>query len=226
LMASASEQQQQTLWAVAGPNLVKIDGRATPARCELIALPTDLGPLRSVQSCDDGSGRLLVGAQSGVMALDPKNAAAATRYADRAITSPLGFNSVVATSGMIWATHGEAGVVAWNADAADARDKPAFVLRPQSPGKAPRNAVALDDGRILYSAGDLYVADATGVADVVAATTASVAFIAVQSDEVLVAYDNGTVARFGRQNLEPRGSARCCGEITAGATLPWLGTTR
>src|SRR5439155_14089465 len=106
------------------------------------------------------------------------------------------------------------------------RDKPAFVLRPQSPGKAPRNAVALDDGRILYSAGDLYVADATGVADVVAATTASVAFIAVQSDEVLVAYDNGTVARFGRQNLEPRGSARCCGEITAGATLPWLGTTR
>src|SRR5207249_9978383 len=117
-------------------NLVRIDARVTPARCELIALPTDLGPLRSVQASGDGSDQLLVGAQSGVMLVDPGHPADARRYADRDITSPLGFNSVVITDGIIWATHGEAGVVAWNIDAPG---QPAFTIRPQSSAEGPRN---------------------------------------------------------------------------------------
>src|SRR6185295_957532 len=92
LMASAgSSQSQQTLSAVAGPNLVRIDARSASPRCDLIPLPTDLGPLRSVQAGESASS-LFVGAQSGVMMVDPQNPTDAQRYADRAITSPLGFN--------------------------------------------------------------------------------------------------------------------------------------
>jgi hypothetical protein len=186
LLLASGAQAEQTLWAVAGPNLVRIDGRgtATTPRADLIPLPTDLGPLRSVQAGEvDGAWRLLVGAQSGVMVVDPERPGEATRYADREITSPLGFNSVVAAGDTIWATHGEAGVVAWRVGETD---RPIFTLRGQRspiseadaaaavsggvpasgggssvsmrlPGagsaEGPRNAALLDDNRVLYSAG-------------------------------------------------------------------------
>ncbi len=49
LAGSAEKGERQTLWAVAGPNLLRIDARLNPAKVETIALPTNLGPLRSVQ---------------------------------------------------------------------------------------------------------------------------------------------------------------------------------
>jgi hypothetical protein len=188
LLLSSGAQAEQTLWAVAGPNLVRIDARdaggAAAPRADLIPLPSDLGPLRSVQAGEvDGAARLLVGAQSGVMVVDPQRPGEATRYADREIPSGLGFNSVVAAGDMIWATHGEAGVVAWRAGETD---EPAVTLRGQRsplseadaaaaisgtamshgsggssvsmrlPGgsaQGPRNAAVLDDNRVLYSSG-------------------------------------------------------------------------
>ena len=225
LMASAgSSSQQQMLWAVAGPNLVRIDARATPAaKCELIPLPTDLGPLRSVQA-GDGS-QLLAGAQSGVMVIDPTRPGEARRYADREITSPLGFNSVTVAGGMIWATHGEAGVVAW--DISGAADKPAFSLRPQSSAEAPRNAVALDDARVLYSAGGaVRIADGSGNATGVATSVATVLFIHVDANEILVVRADGSVDHLDRATLALTNTTRHCGETTSAAALPWLGTTR
>ena len=98
LMASAAEAGQ-TLYAVAGPNLVRIDSRQSAApkapSCDVIPLPGDLGPLRSVQAAEiEGRTGLLIGAQSGVMFVDPTQPAAAVCYADREVTSALGFNSV------------------------------------------------------------------------------------------------------------------------------------
>jgi hypothetical protein len=69
LLAAGKSQSTACLWAVAGHSLIKIDGRATPATMEMVALPQTLGPLRSVQPARmDGKDVLLVGARSGVIA--------------------------------------------------------------------------------------------------------------------------------------------------------------
>ena len=224
LMASASEQQAR-LFAVAGPNLVKIEARhANPPRCDVVPLPTDLGPLRSVQA---GEGtQLLVGAQSGVIAIDPNDVGSVRRYADRGFTGTLGFNSVAASGGMIWATHGEAGVVVWNVDEPD---KPAFALRPASPSDGARNLVVLDDTFVLYSAGAaVKMVDSSGNASDVAGATsrATVLFIHVDRSEILIVRGDGSIEHLDRNTLQRTSTSRHCGETTSAAALPWLGTTR
>ena len=115
LLASAKEQQADQLWAVAGPYLVRIDARsAAPPQPRLFPLPPALGPLRSVQAAEvGGHRRLLVGARSGFMAVDPANPSEPKLYGQSAIESPLGFNQVVFWSeqqGFV-ASHGDAGNV-------------------------------------------------------------------------------------------------------------------
>jgi len=127
LLAAGRSQATACLWAVAGNSLIKIDGRATPATMELIALSETLGPLRSVQPARvDGKDVLLVGARSGVMVVDPATRAA-EEYADRSIDSQLGFSKAIAWNGQIWGCHGDAGVVAWRFGEYAA---PATVIRP------------------------------------------------------------------------------------------------
>jgi hypothetical protein len=202
---------------------VRIDARATQPKCDQIPLPTDLGPLRSEQAGEISS-TLLVGAQSGVMLVDPQNPSDARRYADRAIASPLGFNSVITAAGMIWATHAEAGVVAWNLDD---REKPAFSLRPQSSSDAPRNAVAVDDAYVLYSAGGLLLrANPDGSTASVVAAPSAVVFIHVDNDRIAVVRADGSIDHLDRATLARTNTTRHCGETIAAAPLPWLGTTR
>lgn len=262
LLLASSSGCTNMLWAVAGPNLVRIDPRSSPPRCEMIPLPGDLGPLRSVQ-CDVvvTTKKLLVGAQTGVVVVDPENPADVQRYADREVTSAMGFNAVAVAGDMIWATHGEAGTVGWMLDQFD---KPAYTLRPQAsasspqptqpppiptaagnvsivtsmrgPGSSgnysastsgPRNAVALDNRRVLYSAGGtVFVADDSGTSGVASASTATVVYIAVADDLIQIVRADGTVDRLDATSLQRIGSDRRCGEVTAAGPLPWLGTTR
>src|SRR5439155_5067426 len=86
---------------------------------QVIPLPSDLGPLRSVQSISPDRSDLLIGAQLGVLLVDPENPSAATRYRDVGVTSALGFNSAAVAGNILWASHSEAGVVAWQLDAPD-----------------------------------------------------------------------------------------------------------
>src|SRR5205823_2794495 len=175
----------------------------------------------------DRRSRLLVGAQSGVMSIDPVRPADVKRYADRDITSPLGFNSVATTGGgeMIWATHGEAGLVAWHVDEPG---KPALVIRPQNAGEPPRNVVALDDERALYSAGGaVFMADASQTfSSIGSGAGATVLFIGIEANQIIIARGDGSVDHLDRATLERIGSTRHCGETTAAGSLPWLGTTR
>ena len=62
LLASAKQKAGQSLWAVAGSNLVRIDARNTPPRIDLYPMPPAIGPLRSVQTGEiDSQPVLLVG---------------------------------------------------------------------------------------------------------------------------------------------------------------------
>src|SRR5205823_10915320 len=77
--------------------------------------------------------------------VDPENTSAATRYRDVGLTSALGFNSAAVAGNILWASHSEAGVVAWQLDAPD---QPLRTIR--QPAK---NLVAVDSRRVIYSAG-------------------------------------------------------------------------
>ena len=226
LLAASSAAGEQALWAVAGPNLVRIDPRAESPATRLIPLPTTLGPLRSVQPGELGGQRgLLIGAQSGVMWIDPQQPQEEARtFADREVTSPMGFNSVVAVPGggeMIFATHGEAGLVAWRAGTGD---EPAFTVRPQ--GERPANVTALDDRRVLYSAGGgVFVADIDGQVLPVS-TGDAVALIAVAADQIVIVRASGLVEQLDRETFQRISATQRCGAASAAGLLPWLGTMR
>jgi hypothetical protein len=226
LLATSSAQGEQPLWACAGPNLVRVDPRAEVLATQLIPLPSDLGPLRSVQCGElDGRRGLLIGAQTGVMWLDPQRPQEAPReFADREVTSPLGFNSVVVAGNLIFATHGEAGLVAWRSDAENG-DTPAFTVRPQQ-GERPANAAALDDRRVLYSAGGgVFLADDEGKV-VPVSTGDPVAMIAVTGEHVLIVRATGLVEQLDRQTFNRVTAAQRAGDLSSAGLLPWLGSTR
>lgn len=135
LAASAREgvdSGRGTLWAVAGPHLVRVisageTDSAPPA--ELILLPDSVGPLRSIQPADvDGARVLLIGARSGFLIVRPGDPSSPQIYTDPDLASPLGFSRVVyrpADDAFI-GCHGDGGIVRWlRGDAA----RPAEVIR-------------------------------------------------------------------------------------------------
>lgn len=124
ILASADTEQAQQIWSVAGPYLVQVEVRQSgdsrvSAQPKLIALPPTVGPLRSVSRASiDGKTVLLIGAQSGVMLVNPESPSDATIFADRPMESPHGFNRVVFSTHhrRIYATHASAGIVCWDLD--------------------------------------------------------------------------------------------------------------
>ena len=216
LLASAGEMTSP-LWAVAGTDLLRIDPRTSPPATKAIALPSELGPLRSVQRSED---RLLVGAQSGVMLVQADDPRGSTLYRHAAGSSPLGFNSVASAAGMIWASHGDVGVVGWDVGGPN---EPALVKA--APGA--RNLVALDDGRALFSAaGGVFVVDREGVVTAVPGSAGGYVLIAIDREQIILVREDGIVQHADRSTLELTDGSRRCGAVTAAATLPWLGTTR
>jgi hypothetical protein len=249
LLAAGKTQTTACLWAVAGNSLIKINGRATPATLELVAIPQTLGPLRSVQPARvDGKDMLLIGAQSGIIAFDPEMRQS-QEYADRTIDSQLGFSKAVVWNGQIWGCHGDAGVVAWKiGDTAS----PIKVMRPadlrgaDNPPPIPttpapmtsmsmstrtsgiRNLTALDEDRLVLSVGhSLAVIGKDG-----ARTTlpmphgAEIAAIFIDGTRLVVVQDDGTLSLLDRLSLAPISQQRRTGRVTAAAMLPWLGSNR
>src|SRR5205814_2201752 len=102
------------------------------AKTELIILPQELGPLRSVQPAEiNGKMMLLVGARSGVMRADPGAPNQCTLYRAEIGESQLGFSAAAVTRDRIWACHGEAGVIAWPINAPE---EPAVIVRSDPSG--------------------------------------------------------------------------------------------
>jgi hypothetical protein len=223
LLLATSSGGERELWVVAGPNLVRINPRVEPPTTQLIPLPTHLGPLRSVQPSEiNGSNRLLIGAQTGVFLFDPSARDQTIEYADTEIASPLGFNSVVRVNDTIFATHAEAGLVAWRSD----DKKPAFAIRPQD-HQRPANVTELDDHRVIYSAGgNVFIADGEGKVLPVSSGGEAVMFIAVEGDHVLIARATGLVEQLDRETFNRVAAAQRAGDICSAGLLPWLGSTR
>jgi hypothetical protein len=225
LAASAQTAERANLWAVAGPHLLRINTDESP-RAELIAVPGDLGPMRSVRAGGDGG--LLLGCRSGVMLVNPESPNNARRYCDPGVISQLGFNSAVLRDGSIWAAHGEAGLVRW--DAGDP-EKPRQSVRPASgpiAGFAPRHLVLAGSNRLIFSSGpQLFVIGEDGSpAALGTAADADVIGIISRSGWIITAHDDGDVCCWSADDLKLHGRQHRAGCVAAAAALPWLGDAR
>lgn len=229
LVASAKEKQTQALWAVAGPNLVKISPGKAGGKPEVMPLPSSLGPLRSVQPM---GGHLLVGARSGVFQMEASDLSKLTAFTDSSISSQLGFSRAVEWNGQVFGCHSEAGVVGWTMDQPAS---PAFVLRPGDlMGAAPKNLQVLDESRLIFSTGNRLVVLSRANDDtqrpmvnpIAAAAPAEIMAILPEQRRVVLALRDGTVQLRDHRTLEVLSQEKPSGAICAAALLPWLGSTR
>ncbi|MGD0464373.1 MAG: hypothetical protein ABSB74_17965 [Tepidisphaeraceae bacterium] len=225
LAASALTAGGATLWAVAGPHLVRIDGDESP-RAELIAVPGDLGPLRSVRG--DGCGGLLLGCRTGVLRVNPESPNEARRYHDPGVTSQLGFNSAIVRDGRIWAAHGEAGLVCWDENEPE---NPRKSVRPASgpiAGFAPRNLLLAGSNRLIFSSGPrMFVIGEDGsLTPMGEAADADVIAIISRSGWIITAHDDGKVCSWSADDLKLDSRQHRAGRVGAAGALPWLGDAR
>ena len=225
VLASAQKSARSRLWAVAGNSLIRIDPEESP-RTELVAVPPNLGPLRSVRS--DGDGGLLLGCQAGVMRVIIDSPNDAVEYRDPEVTSRLGFNAAVMLGDRIWAAHGEAGLVCW---ILDQPEKPIFTLRPATSkihGFAPRNLSRLDADRvILSSGGQLAIASNGGeITPIGQPAGADIVAIHVQPPQILTVHGDGQICSWSGEDFKPDCRQRRSGRIAAAAALPWMGDVR
>jgi hypothetical protein len=239
LLASSKQQQGQKLWVVAGPYLVLIgveDDR--PPQPGLFPLPPTLGPTRSIAAINlNGQRRLLVGARSGLMLIDPANPAEAQLFSDSETQSPLGFNSIAygGPSRGFFASHGDAGIVQWAPDRSNA---PIATLRPDRiPGSepmsssdhadGPRNLRIFDEKSVVFSAGNrLLVTDMERIDALPMESAAEIVAIVPDDDRLLVIQEDGTLC-----GLDPRSrSMTCIGRrsmrVRSAGALPWIGASR
>lgn len=216
LLASSSQGTTADLWVVSGNALVKI----TDGSPKIVSIPQTLGPMRSVQ--DDGEGNLLIGCRGGVMRLRPESPVDAKLYMAPAISSQLGFNSAIVHSDRIWATHGEAGVVAWGLDQLN---EPAKLLRPQS-AFAPGNLISLNASELLFASGGqlFHIGSDAELRTLGAPVGGNVVAIVVQDEQIISIHEDGLI--FLRNQDGSIESQRRVARLSAAASTPWLGDQR
>jgi hypothetical protein len=227
LASSADHQSQQTLFAVAGSQLVTIDLRSESIQPKAIELPTTLGPLRSVQPTEiDGEPRVLVGARGGVLLLDPKDPTAAVAYAEPDLNSSLGFNRAIflPAGGAILATHGEAGLVRWelgNPAAPSSRVRPSD-LSTQANGPV-RNIQALDRSTAICSVGQtLAILNGTERQSLSPPSPAPIINIVPRTDRLFAIHEDGSVATLDCKSRQIIRTDSYGGPLCAAGALPWL----
>ncbi len=136
--------------AVAGRECVWLDPRQPDQIGRRVALPDELGGLRSV-SFDAAGGELLVGAARGIWRLRAADGGIVQQYAvPDAGTPRTGFNAAAISGDRLFATHSQLGAWSWSlADPADAQ----ALLRPEAGVPGTIRAATVDaEGRIWLGA--------------------------------------------------------------------------
>jgi hypothetical protein len=244
--AKGAAAAMQTLWVAAGSTLVKIDVSDPSRTPELISLPGDLGPFRSVRSANiAGRMTLLIGAQRGFFAIQTPDFDQTRAYSFPGLESPLGFNAIVAQNeGRTFrGTHSDAGLATWDADnpTAPTRVVPPvqFLVSPIaaatsdssasiSSGRGPKHLCAVDDRRLLFAAGpQLFLWDGQAIAPVADESRSDVVGLFRDSEGAIIVRDDGTISRLdGSSPMEVRTIQRRPMRIRAAGTLPWMDSQR
>ncbi len=221
MMASGGAAHPPALWAVAGPYLVRADVSVDNPAPELTELPTAAGPLRSVRHED---GRLLVGARSGVLVVDPARPAAAAAYLFPALSSDHGFTAATLAGNTLRAVHRDGGVVTWTLGSPA---EPASVLSPVALGGNPLHPVRRPDGTCAFAVGERVLkVDAAGHVTPVHTAPGPVVAVLAAADHLVIVSDDGTVALLDAASLDKLGTTQPAGRAAGAALLPWFNTYR
>ena len=218
---------------------MRIDASSGPARLDAIALPETLGPLRSVQPATrDGASVLLIGAQSGIYEVNRESLGAVKAFAIPTLRTKLGFNRVALLSdGRLAGSHGDAGLVFWEADRQDA---PSATLPAEKFGSTlpaaedqmtgslaisaggARHLTPLPDGRVLFAvAGRLMIFDGKSVTRLATDSSQDVVGILQDGSATIIVRADGGIERWLNDDadkvelLQRRGS-----NVRAAATCP------
>jgi hypothetical protein len=219
LMAAADGTTAKRLWAVAGPGLFEI-GEDLNAGPRAIAVPQDLGPLRSVRG--DGDGGLLLGCRAGVIRYHESDSSGA-KYFDPSISTQSGFNAAVISQNRLWATHAEIGVACWDLD----QPKTPRLHAQISPG-AGRNLVLLESGEPILSSGPriLTVSEDGTTKSFGSEREADILGLFVRAKEILAVRADGSISIFDSESFEILGRQHRAKRLSAAGALPWLGDSR
>jgi hypothetical protein len=176
----------------------------------------------------EGARVLLVGARSGVLIVDPQEPAAARVYRAPESGSPLGFNGAIAWDGRLWATHREAGLVAWSIDRPE---EPVEIFHDDGPNGSVAMGAAhlelLNGDRIVYSRGcEIRGRTRSGEMTPIVLGSDPIVGIIPRGDGCIVACSSGAVLALTGRDEPPRPPARQCGAVRAAALLPWMGDGR
>ncbi len=229
LLLGTSKQNAATpLWAVSGGSLVRIDPNTTPPRTTLIPLPSNAGPLRSVQFATiAGQPSLLIGARTGVLIVRPESLPEGQIYSMPELDSQLGFNSVVATDEEIWASHGSAGIVVWKLDNLDRPVNVYAETATDSAGPGTRNLLSLDPLTFLYSlGGDLVMRDHASRQTIATPSTSPIISLIPTQRWIIIVHEDGTIAILDRASRTVTDHRRRSARLSAAAAMPWLGDMR
>ncbi|MBI5863213.1 MAG: hypothetical protein HZB38_01615 [Planctomycetes bacterium] len=164
-----------------------------------VALPADLGALRSIAFCPQ-RGWLLVGAATGVWAVSADDGGVEMRFAVPGdVTARTGFNSALLVGDRLFATHSQLGAWTWTmpvaAQSATAADARCVFAPADGVPRTIRSAVALADGRVLFAADDCVYAcrSANGECTVLAAVDDAIHALAVDEDDLYIATADGKI---------------------------------
>ena len=220
LMAGAGNHTGRSmpdLWAVSGQSLVRVDLKTESPQPQVIPLPAEPGPLRSITPAQ---GKLLIGARSGVMMVDPSNLRVTTVYLQPTLTSEHGFTSVCAIGDRIWACHRVGGLVGWRIGDVQ---QPDVVFTPEQLGGEPKNLTAA--GLFGVGAKLCRLSPALKIESVIDIGSPIVAILSVDG-QFIIAGENGSLTLVDEHTLEKLNDIQTTGRLTGAALLPWLSSSR
>lgn len=223
--ASAGQGKTDFLYVVAGPSLARFnltEPKVTPVN---LPVPQSLGPLRSLTR--QTNGEVLVGARDGIYALNIADPANSIAFVVPNSSWETGFNRAIRWNEYYLATHSEAGIVCWREPS-----QPLFVLPPtQLLGESPRNLMALDDQRLIFSSGaglfTLKIVDEKpAIEQVSPPATGEVLWMGRLNDRLLILSKDGNLQHRDAGNLKPTEHRSLGTALSAGTLMPWLDSSR
>ena len=125
---------------------------------------------------------------------------------------------------MLWACHGESGVIGWELDTPQ---EPAIAVRDNVRGA--RNLTIFDDDRLLISIGPALATIAPdGAVAVLSASAATAPILAVLlvGEQIVAVHENGQIISRDAKSLEVTDDHQCGFSLCAAAAIPWLGERR
>ncbi len=180
---------------ITGNECLWLDPVAPERVARRVTLSDELGGLRSVTFSPERNW-LLIGAASGVWALDAESGEVAARFVVPDIEPPrTGFNAAAIAGDRLYATSSELGCWSWALD--DAADATPVLVPESGVPKRIRAVVATDDGRVLFAADDcihVYQPEADEL-EVLSAGTDVIHCLAALEDKLFVGTGDGKLYR-------------------------------